>query len=821
MAINEQVYGSRDNWIVPGSRTELGYQYSGDVYYYGDIASDDNLKIKVANFNTLSNPVTSFRSQIDDEYPNENYTIRNNWRPTQTESIDKSIVQFGIGPQSGLADIEWWGINWVTGQPEPTSGVDPVIINHDKYDIVNIGFGLNNAYIPPMNYTTSQASNTTTGDMLITGMQYLNRQIWGDQRCAFSTDSSSFYKYHIASGYAYLNFITQIPVKNLKIYPRITAYKSDTQWKQFNSIQDYLTEKNDFPLLGCVEAIFQYRTGSNNTTDYNTSVSITPIFTDKTTVCKGYHNGSGDNEIIRDNNLWYCRNWRKHFVVAGRYGYDSSGTYGMMNDIYWVATYDSRPYTYAIFDAVYQTPDFKFTLDANKCITCDVSSMTDNQITEGIRTQLASFGLFFVDGVNDLNLALDDDKTFLGILRNGVGYGDYSSGSKNREQQQWNWDSMEENNYDPDTPPEPLDPNIYDTASQLNTPSRCASGTKYYVLNAAGVENLVGELWKAQENIPSDTSYMDYNNEQYLSNNPIDMIVSCKRFPLIPLKASESEPLVLGQYQTNVQGYVLSDTTTWINLGSKLIYKHFKNYLDYQTKIVLYIPFCGMINLDPSVWMGQTVNAYMAVDYITGSCTAYLIRDSDKVIYATAEGNCSVDLPVTGLQAATIESQLLRSKSSLDSSKLMIGAKILGGVTAFAIAATTGGAGAAAAPAVIGGVTTIASTISDAYKINQLNYDLHHTEAPVQQIGSSSPLNAWSGELECRLYVYYPAVDPDVDDAAYAHSIGNATVQQGTIGSFGSSGEYAVITNADLSDINCTDSEKTMISNALTSGVYL
>lgn len=202
MAINESVYGARENWIVPSSRTELGHSYSGDVYYYNQIASDDNLKIKVANFDTSNRPVTSFCSQMDGQYPNESYLIRNNWTPTQTDPIDRSIVQFGIGPQSGLADVEWWGVEWVTGQSEPTTSVDPSLLNHDKYDIVNIGFGLAGDYVPPMNYTAGSASNLTTGDMLITNEQYINRQVWGDQRCYFSTDSDSFYNYHVASGYA-------------------------------------------------------------------------------------------------------------------------------------------------------------------------------------------------------------------------------------------------------------------------------------------------------------------------------------------------------------------------------------------------------------------------------------------------------------------------------------------------------------------------------------------------------------------------------------------------------------------------------------------
>lgn len=445
---------------------------------------------------------------------------------------------------------------------------------------------------------------------------------------------------------------------------------------------------------------------------------------------------------------------------------------------------------------------------------------TADEFRETVRAAVACFGLFFVDGEADKNAALDDDMMMLGILVDGVGHGDYSHGAANRDQAQWDMDDMHEVDYDPSDPPE-IDPNTYDTPSVLNTPSNCSSGTKYYVVNAAGISNLVGELWQAQESKPSDITYMDYNNEQYLSNNPVDMIVSCKRYPLAPSKATGSEHIVLGQYESNVLGYKLSSTTTWLDLGSKLIFRHFKNYLDYETKLVLYVPFCGMIDLDPSIWMGDTVNVLMSIDYITGSVTAFLIRDSDRVVYATAEGNCSVDLPITGLQAATIEAQMLNAKTQLDSSKIMVGAKIVGGVAALAIAIGSGGTAAPSAPAVIGGVTTLASTIADGYKINKQNYDLHHIEAAPQQIGSSSPLNAWSGELSCRLYVYYPKLDDNYDPDAYSHSIGNALVRQGTIGSFGSEGQFASFTNIDLSGVPCTDSEKTMIINALTSGVYL
>ena len=785
MAINESVYGARENWIVPSSRTELGHSYSGDVYYYNQIASDDNLKIKVANFDTLSRPVTSFCSQMDGQYPNESYLIRNNWTPTQTDPIDRSIVQFGIGSQSGLADIEWWGVEWATGQSEPTGSEDPSLLNHDKYDIVNIGLGLENAYIPPMNYTTSQASNLTTGDMLITGMQYTNRQLWGDQRCAFSTDSSSFYSYHVASGYAFLNFITQIPIKNLKIYPRITAYKSDTQWKQFNSIQDYLAEKNDYPLLGCIEAMFQYRSGLSNTTDYNATVSITPIFTDKTTVCKGYHNGSGDNEIIRDENLWYCRNWRKHFVVAGRYGYDSSGSYGMMNNIFWVPTYDSRSYNYAIFDAVYQTPDFKFTLNANKCFTCDVANMSDDDIIEGIRKQLASFGLFFVDDIDDLNLALDDDKTFLGILENGVGYGRYSHGADNRNQPQWNWDTMEENDYDPENPPSPVMPdNWSDTTNPPYSINKTPLPNKWYTCPPAAIPNIMNAVNSI------DLENLDKSNTFGL--NPIDGIIAIRKmfFNNVIAENFLSGDIVgaitIGVIQVHPDGgtanAIIRHTSnapytyipvTGYPVGEKSELRDFRSYLPY-TSCMFYDAFCGSIEVDPAKILNKYITITQTVDFLNGdkitSLYASEIPSNIGERIAMLSGKCCEDVPLNGNRTADylrnkyILSQEYRQSqwNAISRSAMGAGGASISGISGNVIGAATQAVG------------TLANTMMAGISSETVETQMTHLVPSVSKINAGTS-NVEAGVISGpTLFLYLPKMNENYDQLLYGNLTGFA-----------------------------------------------
>ena len=89
--INQSVYGVKENWYVPSEHSEFGTTQYADVYYYNQIAADDKLKIKVANFNTLELPITTMRSQMDGQYTSESYLIRNNWKPTEF-TMDNSIV---------------------------------------------------------------------------------------------------------------------------------------------------------------------------------------------------------------------------------------------------------------------------------------------------------------------------------------------------------------------------------------------------------------------------------------------------------------------------------------------------------------------------------------------------------------------------------------------------------------------------------------------------------------------------------------------------------------------------------------------------------
>lgn len=797
MAINESVYGARENWIVPTTRTEQGTYISGISY---DSAIDEINRIKIANYNTVDNPRTLMRTQMSGDSHSGGYAVNNEWLPTQTNTIDNSIVQFGIGPQSALSNIEWWGEVWASGKTQPDIGShDNVeLINSDHYDITNIAFAFNNTFRPSLYATTgSMAGN---GQMNHANWQYLNMQLWGDSRCFYSSQIDAVPQ----SAYAFASLITQIPVKNIKIYPVISAYNSQMQSKGYSSIQDYLADKSNYPFIYCIYAKFASNTGKTWA-----PIDVSPWFFNITSIAKGFGNG----DIVRNENIMYLRTRdlsNGFFVIGGCPNFNSQSYY-QTNGFYWHYNTASVSFDVAELMPIYQPEDLKFEYDtAKNAFICDVSSMTDDQITERIRKQLASFGLFFVDSINDINLALDDEKTFLGILKNGVGYGDYSNGAKNREQAQWNWDTMEENDYDPSNPP------VQDRSSDpvtFNPVSLADGGLKRYVLDDNAMSAFGVDLYRVIDTTNPDTLIQNQTLANFLTNNPLDAVVSVKRFPLPDMSQGGLTNIMLGKVQMQTAAKPFASTATILTCGSINIPAKFGNFLDYQTQYELILPFCGTISLDPKIVTGKNVEVKYSIDYTTGTCTAWILTvtsDGVETIIDSANGNCTIDIPLSGVQMATLTGEIYNANENLKTAKFNAVVNAVSGIGEFAKEIKNRD--------LAGGAKTVANVVNSIHDIKKSEWNINNTQIPFKMIGASSGCNAFQIELIPRLNVYYPIVDSTYNAADYRHNVGAAVCDTTTIGDYSG---YAEITNVDLSEFTATADEKNMIANALMDGVYL
>ena len=104
----------------------------------------------------------------------------------------------------------------------------------------------------------------------------------------------------------------------------------------------------------------------------------------------------------------------------------------------------------------------------------------------------------------------------------------------------------------------------------------------------------------------------------------------------------------------DVQGDPITIQGQEYDFGSFAFIERFRNFLDYgeSTSIKLYLPYCGMQTLDPSIVMGGSVHLKGVIDIISGNILYYLIIDnpelsssSTSVIY-NWNGNVACVLPI-------------------------------------------------------------------------------------------------------------------------------------------------------------------------------
>lgn len=453
------------------------------------------------------------------------------------------------------------------------------------------------------------------------------------------------------------------------------------------------------------------------------------------------------------------------------------------------------------------------------------------EFIEYLIKQAACFGAFVrisnSSGLPTSTIPLDNDDIICGELVNGVGHGNFTRGAANRDNDIWNWQTNRDSNYDPYNPP---DPNTYSDETTFNFIGGLSSMFKRYVLNAAGVDALGQQLFKIGDDIVVDQSdsYQDYQEiilNNFLTNNPIDAIISLKKYPLANIPhADTSEQLRLGKKQISVVGYRFPYTNFRYLFGAIDVFPRFENtFLDYApyTTLEIYVPFCGTKELDTGVYMGHKLSVELQIDFTTGNCDAYI--KCDNLVTDTISGQCAIDIPVTGTESATVDSQITNG---------IIQGKAARGK------ATTDFASANFSPGGwIKSITNPFDAASNRFE-NKLNragaeYNVSHTQTPLRSVGTSTPVGGWTIDFNCRLFITYPTGSvinnnnpPSfnaVELAQYGHINGFATVEAATMANFKIQGapSFVVADSINLDGIAATETEKDLIRAACKEGCYI
>ena len=158
------------------------------------------------------------------------------------------------------------------------------------------------------------------------------------------------------------------------------------------------------------------------------------------------------------------------------------------------------------------------------------------------------------------------------------------------------------------------------------------------------------------------TSNIDTNLKK-LYADPMDAIIMFGIMPidLSSVRESTTTSVLIGNVSTGIGMYKLESQYVELDMGTVSVPENWTNALDYggETRVDLYLPFCGFVPLKVDDVMDGTVNVIYTIDCLTGDCA---IRVTCRKTFKTGtnraavmyqhRGNCLINVPVTAASYA-------------------------------------------------------------------------------------------------------------------------------------------------------------------------
>ena len=294
--------------------------------------------------------------------------------------------------------------------------------------------------------------------------------------------------------------------------------------------------------------------------------------------------------------------------------------------------------------------------------------------------------------------------------------------------------------------------------------------TTTYKLSQAQLQSLGNFLWQ--------DSFM--NNIKLLNNSPIENLVSVKALP-ISLPVGNEQALVLGNVDTGIKATPVTNTYIKFTMGTKKVPHFENNFSDYNNVTCdVYLPCIGTIaDIDPREVIGQTLTLKYCFDVVTGDVLAELFNNKGGALNLMGiyKGNIGIDIPLTASNRAQVEAGYV---SDFISAVGSVATKNISGVAEAGLSAIT-------------------------------------RQNTTKSSGSVSGCTAQGLPIKPYLHISSPVV-PDYSDT-FVHTYGRPCLLSKKLSKL--KGYTQVDKNCDLSGIPCTQKEKEMLRNIISSGFYL
>lgn len=441
----------------------------------------------------------------------------------------------------------------------------------------------------------------------------------------------------------------------------------------------------------------------------------------------------------------------------------------------------------------------------------------------------AYLGLFFTPynttdfpfTVTNQDEMFSDDKMYCGVIdENGVTHGEYTHGTANEDQVQYTSKDLQK------------DSNVDAGGGGGKTPYD-ATTTAHKRVAGQGIS---GHWILFPYTELTNTTYFSFFMEQvnlaesiesanFYGQNPIDCVIEAKEVYLPESFASNwtsSSSIPVGDYNIPLGASILPEVLIssiinpiTFNCGTIQINGIYDDFRDYEpyTQMQLYIPFCGLVDLKPSVCVGHNLKLEEEIEYVTGDILANIYVDN--CLYTSTTGNCASDLSVNGL-AVSNYAQIRAGYIQKALSDVVSGAMTLeSGIAGGAIAASYGNTLGVRAQRTAGALGAIQNSLSAIHDIKMFK-GMHPAAVKIQNGAPSPQSNAVFYPFVIR---QYPLEFDNFDMESFSKLNGIACYDTGKLSEIASG--LTICSEYILNGIMCTNEEKQMIAHLLESGVIV
>lgn len=279
--------------------------------------------------------------------------------------------------------------------------------------------------------------------------------------------------------------------------------------------------------------------------------------------------------------------------------------------------------------------------------------------------------------------------------------------------------------------------------------------------------------------------------------NIADGIMSLKIIPIpkggsLPYKSGIPEVLFKPFGLSNVVGKRLNNTLKKYLIGNMNIHSIYGDYRDFMCEYSIYLPFSGIHRLDADIIVGNIINIYADIDFLTGSILYHIVvndGNTTRDIY-TFTGECAIELPITG------------TDYSAKYQTIMSG--VFSGIGMMAGGAMGGPIGAGAGMALAGAASSGLKTMGNAAM----------TKGSFIQSGKLIP----NSSALSVLYPYLIISKPQEVNTNYSSVKGKPTHKMLTLSTLHG---FTIVSNINLDRIPyATDDDKEALRSLLANGVY-